>query len=490
MFVKKESLCPVGHRNDLSFFAKGRIGKPDGSQNKERKVYMIISRILAIVIFVVMFVEIVREKRPCFLVSLVAGAATIVLVFLVCMHSLEAVKVALSFDSMLEPTFWYAGHEASSAMNTGINWSTIIFIAGMMIMVEGMSEAGFFDWLCLRLAKAVNYKPVPLFICFMVLSAVLSMFIDSITVILFLAVASVRLGHLLEFDPVPFIIAQIVTANLGGSATMSGDPPNIIIGTALGYSFFDFLKNTGVLALVGLIVVVPFFYFCFRKELVSGKDLASMTAEDLDPRAAIHSMKKFVISMAVFLLMVFLLITHAMTGLTVATVGVIAAAITLATNKAPYHLIKRVDWKTILFFIGLFVAVSGLEETGVLEALANGIAAITGGNLTIMLIVIIWLSAIASAFVDNIPFAATMVPVINSLSVSMGVPLDTLAWTLAIGTDVGGSATPIGASANVAGISIAARDGHPITWGRYCKYSAPASLMVIALSMVIILLRY
>lgn len=449
-----------------------------------------ISRIVAIVIFVIMFVEIVREKRPRFLVALVAGAATIVVVFLVCMHSIESVRVALSFDSMLEPTFWYAGHEESSAMNTGINWSTIIFIAGMMIMVEGMSEAGFFDWLCLRLAKAVNYKPVPLFICFMVLSAVLSMFIDSITVILFLAVASVRLGHLLEFDPVPFIIAQIFTANLGGSATMSGDPPNIIIGTALGYSFFDFLRNTGVIALVGLIVVVPFFYFCFRKELVSGADMASLTAKGLDPRGAITSMKRFAVSVVIFAFVVLLLITHAMTGLTVATVGVIAAVITLATNRAPLHLIKRVDWETILFFIGLFVAVSGLEETGVLEALANGIAAITGGNLTVMVIIIVWLSAIASAFVDNIPFAATMVPVINSLSATMGVPLDTLAWTLAMGTDIGGSATPIGASANVAGTSIAARDGHPITWGRYCKYSAPASILIIALSMVMILLRY
>ena len=449
-----------------------------------------ISRIVAIVIFVIMFVEIVREKRPRFLVALVAGAATIVVVFLVCMHSIESVRVALSFDSMLESTFWYAGHEESSAMNTGINWSTIIFIAGMMIMVEGMSEAGFFDWLCLRLAKAVNYKPVPLFICFMVLSAVLSMFIDSITVILFLAVASVRLGHLLEFDPVPFIIAQIFTANLGGSATMSGDPPNIIIGTALGYSFFDFLRNTGVIALVGLIVVVPFFYFCFRKELVSGADMASLTAKGLDPRGAITSMKRFAVSVAIFIFVVLLLITHAMTGLTVATVGVIAAVITLATNRAPLHLIKRVDWETILFFIGLFVAVSGLEETGVLESLANGIAAITGGNLTVMVIIIVWLSAIASAFVDNIPFAATMVPVINSLSATMGVPLDTLAWTLAMGTDIGGSATPIGASANVAGTSIAARDGHPITWGRYCKYSAPASILVIALSMVMILLRY
>ena len=151
-----------------------------------------VSQILAVIIFVVMFVEIVREKFPRYLVTLVAGVLTLVVVFLLAMQSLPDVWKALSLESMAETTFWYTGHMTVNEMNTGINWSTILFISGMMIMVEGMSEAGFFDWLCLRLAKLVNYKPVPLMICFMILSAVLSMFIDSITVILFLAVASVH----------------------------------------------------------------------------------------------------------------------------------------------------------------------------------------------------------------------------------------------------------------------------------------------------------
>lgn len=449
-----------------------------------------LSQILAVVIFVVMFVEIVREKFPRYLVTLVAGALTVMVVFLVVMQSVPAVLEALSLQSMAESTFWYTGHAEMNEMNTGINWSTIIFISGMMIMVEGMSEAGFFDWLCLRLAKLVNYKPVPLLICFMILSAVLSMFIDSITVILFLAVASVRLAHLLKFDPIPLIIAEIFTANLGGSATMSGDPPNIIIGTALGLTFGDFLRNTGLIALVCMVVMVPYFYFCFRKDVQSRDESAREAAMVLDPKESISSMKKFVISVAIFAFVVILLITHAKTGLTVATVGVIAAILTLAVNKSPIHLLMRVDWQTVLFFIGLFITVSGLEQTGVLEAMANGIANITGGNLTMMIIIIIWLSGVASAFVDNIPFAATMVPVITSLSATMGVDLNTLAWTLSMGTDIGGSATPIGASANVAGTAIAAREGHPISWGRYCKYSAPAAVIVVAISMGMILLRY
>ena len=195
-------------------------------------------------------------------------------------------------------------------------------------------------------------------------------------------------------------------------------------------------------------------------------------------------------STVIFLVIVVLLITHAKTGLTVASVGVIAAILGLAATKSPFHLLRRVDWQTVLFFIGLFVAVSGLEQTGVLEAMADGIAHITGGSTVLMIVVILWLSAVASAFVDNIPFAATMVPVINSLSATMSVDLNTLAWTLSMGTDIGGSGTPIGASANVAGTAIASKNGYPISWGRYCKYSAPAAVIVLAISMVMLLLRY
>ena len=287
---------------------------------------------LSQILSVVIFVEIVREKFPRHLVTLVAGGLTLVGVFLLSMQSLPAVLEALSLQSMAETTFWYTGHTAVNEMNTGINWSTIIFISGMMIMVEDMSEAGFFDWLCLRLAKLVNYRPVPLLVCFMILSAVLSMFIDSITVILFLAVASVRLAHLLHFDPIPLIIAEIFTANLGGAATMSGDPPNIIIGTALGLSFGDFLQNTGLIALVSMAVIVPYFYFCFRKDMKQVDEAARQRAMALEPRECIPNLRKFFVSVGIFVLTVVLLVTHAMTGLTVAMVGVIAAVLTLLNS--------------------------------------------------------------------------------------------------------------------------------------------------------------
>ena len=162
----------------------------------------------------------------------------------------------------------------------------------------------------------------------------------------------------------------------------------------------------------------------------------------------------------------------------------------MTSGKNIGHILKNVDYKTILFFIGLFVVVGGLEQTGILELAAGFIGKVSHGNAKVMIAIIIWVSAIASAFVDNIPFAATMIPVIKTLAASTGVDLSVLAWTLAMGTDIGGSATPIGASANVVGMSIAAKEGHPISWGKYCKVSAPASVIVILISMVCIYLRY
>ena len=188
---------------------------------------------------------------------------------------------------------------------------------------------------------------------------------------------------------------------------------------------------------------------------------------------------------------VVLLITHAMTGLTVAFIGLFIALVTIITAPKHIHeIISKVDYKTLLFFIGLFVVVGGLEQTGILEIAANFIGKISGGNAMLMVAIIIWLSAFASAFVDNIPFAATMIPIIKALAATEGVSLSTLAWALSMGTDIGGSATPIGASANVVGTSVAAKAGHPIGWGMYCKKVVPATILVLVISTVGIFVRY
>lgn len=450
-----------------------------------------LAQVLAIIIFLAMFLLIILEIWERQWITLACGLLTLLLVFGLGMHSMGAIMRTLNLQSFFTTGFWYAAGESSEA-SSGINWQTIIFIAGMMIMVEGMAKVGFFRWLCMEIAKMVKYQVIPIFMTFMLLSFVLAMFIDSITVILFLAAVTIELSQLLEFDPVPMILSEIFCANLGGSATMCGDPPNIIIGTSLGYSFTDFITNTGLMAVVSLVFVVIYFYFAFRKELkksgANKKDHASYP----DPKEAITDKRGFIASCIIFLCAVVLLVSHAQTGLTVSTIGVAIAIVTLiVAGKDALELLKKVDYKTLLFFVGLFVVVSGLEETGVLEILAGFIGSVSGGNIAVMIAIIIIVSAVASAFIDNIPFAATMIPVITDLPSDVaGVNLTVLAWALAIGTDIGGSATPIGASANVVGIATAAREGHIIKWGKYCKYMAPATIIVVAISLAMIYVRY
>ena len=448
-----------------------------------------IAQIFAVVIFLAMFILIITEVWERHIVTLGCALLTLILVFGICMHSPSAIIETLNIHSIFSPGFWHTAGESSEA-SAGINWETIVFIAGMMIMVEGMANSGFFRWLCMKIAKLVKYQIIPIFITFMLLSFVLAMFIDSITVILFLAAVTVELSQLLKFNPVPMILAEIFCANLGGSATMCGDPPNIIIGTSLGFSFADFVTNTGLIAVIALVLVVIYFYFIFRKELTENAGKIDPSTLP-DPEEAIVSKKGFTISCVIFLCAVVLLVTHSQTGLTVSCIGVFIAAVTLITSgKDALDLLKKVDYKTLLFFVGLFVVVGGLEQTGILTILAGFIGKVSGGNLMVMIAIIIWVSAIASAFIDNIPFAATMIPVIDSLAAAQGIDISILAWALAMGTDIGGSATPIGASANVVGIATAAKSGHMIKWGKYCKAMAPATILVVLVSMLMIYARY
>ena len=458
-----------------------------------------VSQIIVVSIFLVMFLLIIADRFPRQYVTLICGALTLLLVFVAGMsfdnrffnagyNPLLSIKETLNVHSIFTPGFWYTAGESESK---GINWATILFIAGMMVMVEGMARTGFFRWLCMRLAKAVHYKVISIFIAFMIMSFALAMFIDSITVILFLAAVSVELSRLLKFNPVSMILAEVFCANLGGSATMCGDPPNIIIGTSLGYSFAEFLMNTGEIALVCLIFTVLYFYFMCRKQY-------SAVSSDVDvsafpsPESAITDKKGFAVSCVIFLVAVVLLVTHSSTHLSVATIGVGIGLVTLvASARHIKEILSRIDYQTLLFFVGLFIVVGGLEQTHVLELIAMFIEKISGGNLYGMVAIIIWISALASAFIDNIPFAATVVPVIQNLASVTGANfLPTMAWSLAIGTDIGGSATPIGASANVVGTSVAAKAGHPVGWGKYCRLCAPITVIVLLISTIFVFVRY
>ena len=448
-----------------------------------------LSQILAIVIFFLMFAAITSGKIHRYIAAIIGAVLMILVVFLGVMHSPDAFWRVLNLAQIGQSQFWVPGTHPIESQ--GVNWQTIIFIGGMMVMVVGLETAGFFRWLCLYTARLAGCRTMPILISFMVLSGFLSMFIDSITVMLFLSMVTIELARLLKFDPVPMIVAEIFAANTGGAATMCGDPPNIIIGTAFGYTFTDFVVNTGPIAWAGMFLAVPYFYLIYRKVLNQGTDPAAMMKACPLPSSAITNPRLFKLATAVFLLTVVLLITHAQTGLSVAIIGVIAAVLSLfISGREAGEIIKHIDWRTLLFFLGLFICVGGLEVTGVLEKVAKLIGDVSGGNLTIAMSFILWPSAILSAFVDNIPFAAAMVPIINDLSRVSGISLPVLAWSLSLGTDIGGNATPIGASANVVGTAISEKEGYPIGWGRFIKYAALPMLLVVGLCNALLLWRY
>lgn len=447
---------------------------------------MNIALIVATFIFLVMFLLVLSEKIEKQYVTLASGALMLVVVLGIIMRDINAIVEVLNFKSVLQGGFWIGTAPDSG----GIDWATIIFLGGMMIMVEGMSEAGFFRWLCLRLAKAVKYQTIPLFVVFMILAAVLSMFVDSITVILFLAAVTVELAKLLKFNPIPIILSEIFCANLGGSATMCGDPPNIIIGSRLHYSFSDFLLNTGIIVAICLVLAIVYFYFVYRKDLENNGEAVDISKIPL-PSEAINNKKDFTANTVVFAIAVTLLTTHTRTHLSVAFIGAVIGLITCLVNfKKLGKILKHVDYKLLLFFVGLFIVVAGLEHTGAINEIAKLIVQFSGGDIKMMVAIVIWISAIASAFIDNIPFAATMVPIIKTLAAGDPAVQATLAWTLSIGTDIGGAATPIGASANVVGTAVANKNGYPIGWGKYCKGAVPATILVVTISMIIIFIRY
>ncbi|MDD5502637.1 MAG: ArsB/NhaD family transporter [Candidatus Thermoplasmatota archaeon] len=373
-----------------------------------------------------------------------------------------------------------------------INWEAIGLIFGMFVMVGALSESGFFRWIGLKTIRFVKFDVVKAFIMLSILSAFLSAFMDSITVLLFMSTLTIEACKLMKINPVPFIISEICSANIGGSATMMGDPPNIIIGTGCELSFLDFIANTGIVAVVVFAVNILFFYFWYRKGLKKDKVSNIHKLEGLKPEDAIKDKRLMVAGIAVFVVAVILLVFHAALHIPFAFIGIFGASLILLTGgKKMPEVIEKIDWLTLIFFAGLFIVIGGLEETGILDIVASLL--IKGGsNPLAIAMVLLWVFAFLSAFVDNVPLAATMVPVIKILAATPGVGLglNTMAWSLAIGTDIGGNATPIGASANVIGLAVAEKNGFPVSWKYYCKVGFASMIISIAAASLVIWLKY
>jgi Na+/H+ antiporter NhaD/arsenite permease-like protein len=449
-----------------------------------------LSQIAALAIFIGVFISLATGKAGRYVPAIVGAALTLLVVFVGIEKNPQAAIGTLNLAEIGKSTFWIGQYQPGAPY--GVNWPAILFTGGMMVIVGGLTEVGFFRWICLNTARMVNYRIMHVALLFIVLSGTLSMFLNNVTVILFMGAVTIELARTLKVNPAPLIIGQIIASNIGGTATLIGDPPNIIIGTSLGYSFNNFLVNLGPIVWLGMAALLVYFYLRFRKEkLGAGTEIGTSLEQYPKPGDAITNRKLFWIEAAILVLTVVLLVLYEQIGLSVVTVSFIGAAAILAlSGKSALKVIKGVDWRTLLFIFGLFVVASGLDETGLLQVLANFIDGVSGSSPVVATLLILWVSAFISAILDNIPFVTIMLPVIVYLSRTTGGTLSTLAWSLSLGACIGGNATPIGAEANIVGLAMVEKTDYRITWKKFLNYAVPPTLILLGICHLMLMVRY
>ena len=362
-------------------------------------------------------------------------------------------------------------------------------LIGMMLFVAVVKNSGIFEYIAIKAAKIAKGRPWPLMVLFALITAVLSAFLDNVTTVLLIGPMTLAITSMLRINPIPFFMTQIMASNIGGTATLIGDPPNIMIGSAAGLSFTDFITNTGVAVLFVLAATIVCFYFIYGRKLhVEPEAMDSIL--QLDENKAIKDRSLLIKSVVMILLVVFGFVFHSQLHLESCTIALTAAAVMLLIGRQDVEeIVAGVEWTTILFFTGLFIVVGGLQETGVIQILANGLMDLTEGHMTLTILLILWVSAIVSSFLDNIPFVATLIPLILTMQ-SSGVDVTPLWWAVSLGACLGGNGTLIGASANVVLSGISNRHGFPITFASYFKVGFPLMLVSVAISTVFLLLRF
>ncbi len=376
-----------------------------------------------------------------------------------------------------------------------VDWNTIGLLMGMMIIVGILKDTGVFEFLAVKAAKISKGDPWRIILLFSAITAFLSAFLDNVTTVLLIAPVTISITRALNLNPVPYLISEVLASNIGGTATLIGDPPNIIIGSGAGLSFNDFIINLAPIVVIVYAITMFFFRFSFRDELSQKPENleAVMSRNEWDEIRDYLLLKK---SLAVMAFVIVLFFLHSPLGIEPATVAIAGAfLLLLLSKKHPDEALHQVEWSVLLFFAGLFVIVSGVERVGLLEKAANFAVDLTHGNLAVALFVILFVSALASAIVDNIPFTATMVPVIHEMSASPQLSAqiaqhgNPLWWALALGACLGGNGTLIGASANVVVAGISERMGYPITFKKFLSYGAPVTILSVVISGVILYVK-
>jgi Na+/H+ antiporter NhaD/arsenite permease-like protein len=425
------------------------------------------------------------------------GTALAVTIFiaayvLIASERVDRVAVALAGAGLMLTFRLLSGAEAFHSERLGVDWEVLFLLVGMMIIVAVLRRTGLFEFMAIWAAKRARGRPFPILVALVTLTGVASALLDNVTTVLLLVPVTILVCERLGLPPVPFLVAEALASNIGGTATLVGDPPNIIIGSEAGLSYADFLINLGPLIVVLMLVFVAMARWLLRDALVTDpKRVRELMA--LDEREAITDKPLLIRSLAVLALVTIAFVFHHQLHYDASVIALLGAGVVvLLARRDPKPFLAEVEWGTLAFFAGLFIMVGALISTGVIDAIARGIATATGGSETVATTLLLWISGALSAVIDNVPYVATMAPVTSSLISTLppGSEGQVLWWALALGANLGGNATAVGASANVVVLGLAARAGYPIGFWTFTRYGLPVAVVTLALSLPYLLVRY
>lgn len=415
-----------------------------------------------------------------------AGALFLVVYALIISEKIHRTVLALCGASLLLILGILQQHEAVDF----IDFNTIGLLFGMMVIVGITRKSGVFEYVAIKAAHSTGGDPIKTLIALCAVTAVASALLDNVTTVLLVVPVTISICSALEVNPIPFFVAEIMSSNIGGTATLIGDPPNIMIGSATGLGFMDFVVHLTPVVIVIFVVTIWLLQRLYKDKLqTTPENQARLMA--MEPERALEDLPLLKKSLLVIGLVILGFVSHQYLGLESASIAIAGAAfLMLITREPPEEVLLSVEWDTLFFFIGLFVLVGGLQKTGIIEGLAREAVGMTQGNITLTTMLILWFSAVASAFVDNIPFVATFIPLIQEMGQIGQMNVAPLWWALSLGACLGGNGTIIGASANVIVSGIAAREGHPIAFISYMKVAFPLMLVSMVISTIYLLLFF
>lgn len=415
---------------------------------------------ISIIVFLAVIIAIISEKvhRAA---AAVAGAVMLLLV-----HVLDVESAVLYID-----------------------FNTIGVLVGMMMFVSVIKCSGMFEYIAIKTAKLAKGNPWKIMMSFIIVTAVLSAFLDNVTTVLLIGPMTISIASILDLNPVPFLLTQILASNIGGTATLIGDPPNIMIGSAAGLSFMDFIINTAPAVIVIMIVFILMAKAIYGKKM-EVSEIAINKVMQLDEKKSIENYSLLKKSVIMIILVVAGFMLHSIIHIESSVIALSAGTIMLLIGKQDVEdIIAEVEWTTIVFFTALFVVVGGMVETGVIDQLANLIINLTADKPIMTMLILLWASALLSCILDNIPFVATLIPLITAMGNS-GIDVQPLWWAVSLGACLGGNGTLIGASANVVLSGISAKHGHPITFNQFLKVGFPTMIISVIISTVYLILRF